>query len=235
MNVPNLVIRPQTPTTQWQASTELPTRFGLFNTHVFRTTEPGDGALFKEHVALAFGDIRRSPGLLIRIHSECITSEVFGSLKCDCKEQLDAALAEIVRRGAGAVLYLRQEGRGIGLVNKIRAYDLQSRGADTVDANRLLGLPDDARKYHAAAHMLEHFEVKSVQLMTNNPTKVDALRSLGVQVISRLPVVVAPTPFSEGYLETKRVRMAHELPSRFSVHGAGRAQEPVAALAIKDG
>ena len=216
MSVPHRVIRPLPPTTHWLASTALPTRFGLFETHVFRTAESGDGALFKEHVALAFGDIRESPGLLVRIHSECLTGEVFGSLKCDCKEQLDAALAEIARRGAGAVLYLRQEGRGIGLTNKIRAYELQSRGADTVDANRLLGLPDDPRHYHAAAHMLEHFEVKSVQLMTNNPAKVDALRSLGVQVVSRVPVVVAATPFSQRYLETKRVRMAHELPSPMS-------------------
>jgi GTP cyclohydrolase II len=157
--------------------------------------------------------------LPIRIHSECITSEVFGSLKCDCKEQLDAALAEVARRGAGAVLYLRQEGRGIGLANKIRAYALQARGADTVDANRLLGLPDDAREYHAAAHMLAHFDVQSVQVMTNNPAKVDALRALGVQVTGRLPVVITPNAFSAGYLETKRARMAHELPTRLAVAG----------------
>jgi GTP cyclohydrolase II len=148
-----------------------------------------------------------------------MTSEVFGSLKCDCKEQLDAALAEVARRGAGAVLYLRQEGRGIGLANKIRAYELQAQGADTVDANRMLGLPDDAREYHAAAHMLAHFDVQSVQLMTNNPAKVDALRSLGVQVAGRLPVVVAPNPFSAGYLETKRARMAHELPAGVAAVG----------------
>lgn len=224
MHVPVRVIRPQPPareaTTEWQASAEVPTRFGLFRTHVFRTTEPldgpGDGSCVKEHVALVFGDIRGAVNLPIRIHSECITSEVFGSLKCDCKEQLDAALAEVARRGAGAVLYLRQEGRGIGLANKIRAYELQAQGADTVDANRLLGLPDDAREYHAAAHMLEHFDVQSVQLMTNNPAKVDALRLLGIEVVGRLPVVVAPNPFSARYLETKRARMAHELPTRFA-------------------
>lgn len=219
MHVPARVIRPHTahttralPTTEWIASADVPTRFGLFRTHVFRTTEPGDGACVKEHVALVHGEIHGASDLPIRIHSECLTSEVFGSLKCDCKEQLDAALAEVARRGAGAVLYLRQEGRGIGLANKIRAYALQAEGADTVDANRLLGLPDDAREYHAAAHMLEHFEVQSVQLMTNNPAKVDALRSLGIEVAGRLPVVVAPNPFSAGYLETKRARMAHALP-----------------------
>jgi len=220
MHVPERVIRPQTQT-QWLASAELPTRFGTFNTHVFRTTEVGgDGCAetsghrgcVKEHVALVFGDIRGAAELPVRIHSECMTSEVFGSLKCDCKEQLDTAMAEVARRGAGAVLYLRQEGRGIGLVNKIRAYELQARGHDTVDANRMLGLPDDAREYHAAMHMLDHFDVKSVLLMTNNPAKVDALAALGVTVSGRLPVVIAPNAFSHGYLETKRARMAHVLP-----------------------
>ena len=123
-------------------------------------------------------------------------------------------MAEVARRGAGAVLYLRQEGRGIGLVNKIRAYELQSMGHDTVDANRLLGLPDDAREYDAAAHMLAHFDVKSVVVMTNNPAKVDALAALGVNVEGRLPIVIPPNPFSRRYLETKRARMAHELPIR---------------------
>ncbi len=220
MHVPDRVIRPQ-PKTEWLASAELPTRFGTFSTHVFRATEPGDGACFKEHVALVFGDVRGQEAVPVRIHSECMTSEVFGSLKCDCKEQLDAAMAEVARRGAGAVLYLRQEGRGIGLANKIRAYELQSQGHDTVDANRLLGLPDDAREYHAAVHMLEHFDVKSVLLMTNNPAKMDGLAALGVRLAGRLPVVIPPNPFSRGYLETKRARMAHELPMQFgtTVHG----------------
>lgn len=220
MYVPERVIRPQAPTTdpktEWLASAEVPTRFGRFATHVFKTTEPGDGGISAEHVALVYGDIQGKAVVPVRIHSECMTSEVFGSLKCDCKEQLDAALAEVARRGAGAVLYLRQEGRGIGLANKIRAYALQAEGADTVDANRMLGLPDDAREYHAAAHMLAHFDVKSVELLTNNPAKVEGLRSLGVQVVSRTPVVVAPNPFSAGYLETKRARMAHELPFSLS-------------------
>jgi GTP cyclohydrolase II len=208
MHVPERVIRPQT-RTEWLASAELPTRFGTFTTHVFHTDDE------KEHVALVFGDIRGWEAVPVRIHSECMTSEVFGSLKCDCKEQLDAAMAEVSRRGAGAVLYLRQEGRGIGLANKIRAYELQSRGHDTVDANRLLGLPDDAREYHAAAHMLAHFDVKSVLVMTNNPAKVDGLSALGVKIAGRLPVLIEPNPFSRGYLETKRARMAHELPLRF--------------------
>jgi GTP cyclohydrolase II len=207
MHVPAQVSRVIRPQTQWQASADLPTKFGFFKTHVFRAGE-------EEHVALVFGSIENRAELPVRMHSECITSEVFGSLKCDCKEQLDFALADVARRGAGAVLYLRQEGRGIGLANKIRAYDLQSRGADTVDANRLLGLPDDAREYHVAADMLAHFGVQSVQLMTNNPAKVAALAKLGVVVAGRLPLVVPPNPFSEHYLETKRARMAHELPTR---------------------
>lgn len=220
--VPARVIRPQT---EWIASAELPTRFGKFQTHVFRTPEPGDGSSWKEHVALVYGNIERGSKLPVRIHSECITSEVFGSLKCDCKDQLDAALAEIARRGKGAVLYLRQEGRGIGLANKIRAYELQSRGADTVDANRLLGLPDDAREYHAAADMLSHFDVKSVLLMTNNPAKVRGLEALGVAVDGRLPVIVPSNPFSRGYLETKRARMEHELPSRLHEPHDGHAAQ----------
>ena len=223
MHVPERVIRPQ-PQTQWLASAELPTRFGHFTTHVFRSVDPGDGGSFKEHVALVYGRIEGARSLPVRIHSECMTSEVFGSLKCDCKEQLDGALAEVAQRGAGAVLYLRQEGRGIGLANKIRAYELQSRGHDTVDANRLLGLPDDAREYHAAAHMLAHFDVRSVLLMTNNPAKVEALAALGVVVAARLPLVVPPNPFSRRYLETKRARMAHELPGYAPEAASGEAE-----------
>jgi GTP cyclohydrolase II len=213
MHVPARVIRPQT---EWHASAPIPTRHGTFTAHVFISREPAgaDGACAceKEHVALVLGDIRGAVQLPVRVHSECMTSEVFGSLKCDCKEQLDAAMKEIARHGAGAILYLRQEGRGIGLANKIRAYELQAEGADTVDANRLLGLPDDAREYDAAADMLRHFDVKSVRLMTNNPDKVRALRALGIDVAMRLPVLVPPNPHSRGYLEAKRVRMSHELP-----------------------
>jgi GTP cyclohydrolase II len=209
MHVPSRVIRPQK-----VASAPLPTRHGVFTTHVFRDEED------VEHVALVHGTIAGQAGSLVRVHSECMTSEVFGSLKCDCKGQLDAAFAEIGRRGSGAILYLRQEGRGIGLANKIRAYDLQSHGHDTVDANRLLGLPDDARRYDVAAHMLEHFGVKSVRLMTNNPEKVRALRALGVKIVARVPVLVAANPFSARYLETKRARMAHAIPGLTSRAGA---------------
>lgn len=219
MHVPPRVIRPQNAnatsegnrSTEWMASADIPTVHGTFTTHVFRRTDPSGEV--KEHVALVFGDIEGKESVPVRVHSECITSEVFGSLKCDCKQQLDAAMLEIARRGFGAILYLRQEGRGIGLANKMRAYELQSRGHDTVDANRLLGLPDDAREYDVARDMLEYFGVASVVLLTNNPDKVRGLEALGVRVTSREPVHIAPNKFSRGYLETKRLRMAHELPN----------------------
>ena len=214
MHVPPRVIRPSRRTTHL-ASSPLPTSFGTFEAHVFRSiaNHAGGEAGEKEHVALVFGDVREARDLPIRVHSECLTGEAFGSLKCDCKEQLEHALAEIARRGRGAVIYLRQEGRGIGLANKIRAYELQSRGADTVDANRILGLPDDARKYDVVADMLEFLEVESVRLMTNNPAKVDALRELGVEVVGRIPVIVPSNPLAAHYLDTKRRRMSHEVPA----------------------
>ncbi len=206
MHVPARVIRPHL---AWLASSPVPTEHGTFELHVFSDTSTAEE---KEHVAMVYGDIRGGDDVPVRVHSECMTSEVFGSLKCDCKDQLEHAMGEIARRGAGAVVYLRQEGRGIGLANKIRAYGLQAEGHDTVDANRMLGLPDDARKYDIAADLLGFFGVKSVQLLTNNPAKVSALRALGVEVHGRLPVVVQPNRFSHGYLEAKRLRMSHELP-----------------------
>ncbi len=205
-----------------RAEARIPTRFGDFNTVVFNYGEPdlatkahpaiGESGLSPDHVALIHGNVRGKRHVLCRVHSECLTSEVFGSLKCDCKEQLEHAQQEIVRAGEGVILYLRQEGRGIGLANKIRAYELQSSGHDTVDANRLLELPDDAREYDAAAAMLEHLGILSVRLMTNNPEKVDALRKLGVEVEERKPSHIRPNPFSKAYLEAKRRRMNHALP-----------------------
>lgn len=214
MYVPPGVIRPQTSHTEWLAQATLPTRHGEFATHVFRSVATSHAdALPAEHVALVFGEVNEGKNVLVRVHSECMTSEVFGSLKCDCKDQLEAAMAAVARAGAGAVLYLRQEGRGIGLANKIRAYALQSHGHDTVDANRMLGLPDDARRYDVVRDMLDHLGIQSVRLMTNNPAKVSALRSLGVSVASRVPVIVAPNKYSARYLEAKRLRMDHDLPA----------------------
>ncbi|MRG93982.1 GTP cyclohydrolase II [Polyangium spumosum] len=211
MYVPDVVIRPRL---EILAKAPVPTQTGLFDMIVFRYGEQAaESGLSPDHVALVMGDVRGRSSVLVRVHSECLTSEVFGSLKCDCRGQLEAAQAEIARRGQGVVLYLRQEGRGIGLSNKIRAYDLQSRGHDTVDANRLLGLPDDARDYAPAAAMLEHLGVASIQLMTNNPLKVQALRQFGTRVETREPSIVGTNPFSQGYLEAKRQRMGHALPA----------------------
>ncbi len=197
------------------AEAPLPTRFGVFQLHVFRWDDPqAHPGLSNEHLALVMGDLKGQRGVPVRVHSECLTSEVFGSLKCDCKEQLERAQAEIARRGMGAILYLRQEGRGIGLANKIRAYALQAMGADTVEANELLHLPVDARQYDVAADMLRALGVESIELMTNNPEKIDQLRQLGVVVDKRIPVLVAANPFSAPYLEVKRRRLHHELPSQ---------------------
>jgi GTP cyclohydrolase II len=213
MHVPPRVIRPQRAHKECLARATLPTRHGDFETYVFQD----------EHLALVVGDLRGREDVLVRVHSECMTSEVFGSLKCDCKEQLDAAMAAVSHAGAGAILYLRQEGRGIGLANKIRAYALQSRGHDTVDANRLLGLPDDARRYDVARDMLEHLGVASIRLMTNNFAKVRAMGMLGVPVTGRVPIIVPPNQHSASYLETKRLRMEHDLPAALRV-AAGDAE-----------
>ncbi len=195
------------------AQSPLPTRWGTFELHVYRWHAPKeDPSLSDEHLALVMGDVRGT-GVAVRVHSECLTSEVFGSLKCDCKGQLERAQAEIARRGRGVILYLRQEGRGIGLANKIRAYALQAEGADTIEANERLHLPVDARRYDVAAHILESLGVESIELMTNNPEKVAALQRLGVRVDQRIPMLVAANPFSAPYLEVQKRKMRHELPS----------------------
>ncbi len=191
-----------------EATAPLPTRHGHFTVTVFRYTDDPT----KEHVAIVAGDVAGMNDVPVRLHSECLTSEVLGSLKCDCNEQLEHAMRVIADEGCGVVLYLRQEGRGIGLANKIRAYALQARGVDTVDANRQLGLPDDTRSYEGSAAMLRHLGVRSIRLMTNNPEKVAAMRALGVDVRERVPVLIRPNEYSQGYLEAKRVRMNHSLP-----------------------
>jgi GTP cyclohydrolase II len=189
------------------AEAPLPTRHGEFRTCVF--VEPTAPTV--EHVALVRGDIARDD-VLCRVHSECMTGEILGSLKCDCAPQLEHALERIASEGSGVLVYLRQEGRGIGLANKVRAYALQARGFDTVDANLALELPADARRYDAAASMLGQLGVGGVRLLTNNPLKVEALLALGVEVRERLPHVVPAHPLSHAYLATKRRRMQHLLP-----------------------
>ncbi len=192
-----------------EARTVLPTDHGTFDVRLFRF----DGAP-AEHLAISCGDLNAPGPVLVRMHSECFTGEVLHSHRCECANQLAHALEEIHRAGRGLVVYLRQEGRGIGLANKLRAYALQAAGADTVDANRLLGLPDDARAYDAAAAVLRHLGVGTVALMTNNPAKARALESLGIAVAERVPVVVPSNPLARAYLETKRDRMEHQVPEQ---------------------
>jgi GTP cyclohydrolase II len=194
------------PGVQFVSETLLPTKRGEFRVRAYRDLSDGS-----EPVAILCGDVEGCSDLPVRVHDECFTAEVLGSLKCDCREQLHFALDMIRRRQLGAVIYLRQEGRGIGLANKIAAYALQEEGHDTVDANRLLGLPDDQRRYDAAALILEDLGVESVRLLTNNPRKIAALRELGVEVTGRLAVLVGANPHSVGYLQVKAERMGHLL------------------------
>jgi len=185
------------------AESPLPTERGLFRVVVFRERRTGP-----EHVAMVMGDVA-GEGTLVRVHSECLTSEVLGSLKCDCRDQLDRALDLIAQRHRGVLLYLRQEGRGIGLGNKIRAYALQAEGHDTYEANRLLGFPDDLRRYDVAAEMLHMLGVKSVELVTNNPLKLTALVDAGIAVRRRITLPSPANPHNIGYLEVKRARTGH--------------------------
>ena len=207
------------------AETRLPTRHGVFRMIVFTYEgEPG------EHVAMVHGDVQGARDLLVRVHSECVTSEIFGSLKCDCREQLQSAMARVGRAERGMVIYLRQEGRGIGLINKVRAYALQEQGADTIEANQALGLPVEGRRYHAAAALLEHLGVISVKLCTNNPDKLEKLAALGTRVTGRVPVIVAANPYSARYLQTKRDRMAHLLGPDVEPDLAPDASDPLPSL-----
>jgi GTP cyclohydrolase II len=186
------------------AEAPLPTRHGLVRAMVFR--EKGTD---KEHVVAVKGDLRGQDGVPVRVHSECLTSEILGSLKCDCRGQLEHALNLIANSERGAVVYLRQEGRGIGLGNKIRAYALQARGADTYEANRALGFGDDLRRYDIAAQMLKHLGVNSIDLITNNPLKIKGLEAEGVRVRRRIPSLSPSNPHNIGYLRTKRERTGH--------------------------
>ena len=183
----------------------LPTPYGSFRIEVV-TDEGG-----LEHVALTMGDLRGPDPVLVRVHSECLTGDAFGSLRCDCGPQLNAALAAVADRGWGCVLYLRQEGRGIGLHAKIQAYHLQDQGADTLDANLMLGHPADGRDYTVAATMLNSLGAGQVSLLTNNPDKVEQLRSYGIDVVERIPLVVGVGDNNRQYLKTKAERMGHQL------------------------
>jgi len=184
----------------------LPTRYGNFRIHAFVCPFTGE-----EHVALVKGKVAGKQDVLVRLHSECVTGDVFCSERCDCGEQLDAALKRLGRASEGVLLYLAQEGRGIGIVNKVAAYHLQDHGLDTVDANRALGFPADLRSYKCAACMLRVLGVGSIQLMTNNPAKIEELRAYGVRVTKRIPLEVRATATNVRYLRSKKERLRHLL------------------------
>jgi GTP cyclohydrolase II len=186
------------------AVADLPSRFGMFRIVGFWNNRDG-----KEHIALVHGDVLGAEDLPTRLHSECLTGDAIGSLRCDCRDQLEVALRRIATLGRGLVLYMRQEGRGIGLINKIKAYSLQDRGLDTVEANLALGFRDDERDYSVAAHMLASLNVRSIQLMTNNPKKISELEKLGVKVTGRIPHVIPANEWNRAYLQTKANRSGH--------------------------
>ena len=185
---------------------QLPTRFGRFQVVAFWNNRDG-----KDHLGLVHGDVMGASDVPTRLHSECLTGDALGSLRCDCRDQLEVALRRLSSMKRGLLLYLRQEGRGIGLRNKIRAYALQDRGLDTVEANRALGFRDDERDYEVAAHMLASLNVQSIQLMTNNPDKIAQLNQYGVKITKRIPHVIPPNEFDRGYLLTKALRSGHLL------------------------
>jgi 3,4-dihydroxy 2-butanone 4-phosphate synthase/GTP cyclohydrolase II len=187
---------------------ELPTRFGQFNVIGYRTLIDS-----KEHVALVMGDLSTDEPALVRVHDQCVTGDVFGSLRCDCGEQLAQAMQRVAEAGRGAIVYMDQEGRGIGLHNKIRAYNLQDAGLDTVEANVALGLPIDGREYGIGMQILLDLGVRKLRLMTNNPTKRSGLEGFGLEVVERVPLEVTPNPHNVRYLRTKREKMGHLLAS----------------------
>ena len=188
------------------AETKLPTKFGEFRIIVFKNEVD-----HKEHLMIVKGDVRGKSHVLMRIHSECLTGDVFGSHRCDCGEQLENALRSIEEQGEGIVIYMRQEGRGIGLTNKIKAYTLQDQGYDTVEANVKLGFPPDMREYSLAAQMLRELDVKSVKLLTNNPEKKEDLERWGITVSKRVPIVIKANSINAKYLNTKKEKMRHML------------------------
>ena len=188
------------------AKAGLPTCFGDFQILVFKNSLDD-----KEHLAIVKGDVKGKKDVLLRIHSECLTGDVFGSKRCDCGEQLHNALHRIEDQGEGVVIYMRQEGRGIGLTNKIKAYALQEEGLDTVEANEKLGFPADMREYHLAAQIIRYLGIESIRLMTNNPAKTHGLEDLGINISNREPIVIEANDVNKEYLHTKAVKMGHQL------------------------
>ncbi|MFT5682913.1 MAG: GTP cyclohydrolase II [Myxococcota bacterium] len=188
------------------ACAQMPSRFGDFRIFAFQCATDG-----QEYGAVVKGDIDGGISIPVRLHSECFTGDLMGSLRCDCRDQLEAALAYIGSAECGAVVYLRQEGRGIGLVNKVRAYALQDGGLDTVEANHALGFPDDLRQYNIAADILRELGVASIRLLSNNPSKRDGLRAAGITVEGLIPHRMTPNIHNAGYLQTKKLKSGHLL------------------------
>lgn len=198
------VKRARSPAVELYAESELPTVHGTFRVRVYYRGE-------EEIVAVTLGSLGAERPVFTRVHSECFTGEVLGSLKCDCREQLERALAEIAERQEGVLIYLRQEGRGIGLGNKIRAYALQSQGADTIEANHQLGFPTDLREFGGAALVLRDLGIRQIELNTNNPEKLRDLEGEGIEVSQRAPAHGSLTPHNHRYLETKKLALGHDL------------------------
>lgn len=192
---------------QHTAEARLPTRHGEFIAHVYRSLEDGT-----EHMALVMGEPRDQQNVLVRLHSECLTGDILGSMRCDCGEQLDQAMTVIAKAGQGVVVYLRgHEGRGIGLTHKMHAYCLQDQGHDTVDANLELGLPVDSRNYDIGVQILMDLGIRSLRLLSNNPHKVEELENSQLEVVERVPLLVSPNPENMNYLLTKQQRLGHQL------------------------
>ncbi len=193
------------------AVADLPTRFGDFQIVAFYNDEED-----KDHIALVRGDVSGKHDVPVRLHSECLTGDAIGSLRCDCRDQLTTALEAVGSMDTGIILYLRQEGRGIGLLNKMKAYQLQDMGYDTVEANEALGFRDDERDYAIAAHMIRSLEINSIKLMTNNPKKIKGLEKHGIKVNGRIPLLITPNRHNERYLKTKMAKSGHMLDDLFT-------------------
>jgi len=213
VQAPQFMQDPATFTLSQAAEADFPTEYGLFRIYGFegRTVSQTAGTRVEEAVVLKMGDMNDGPPPLLRIHSQCLTGDVFHSLRCDCREQLEIALREISAEGRGIVIYEHQEGRGIGLMNKLRAYELQDHGADTVEANEQLGFESDLRNYSLPGAILRHLGIPRVRLISNNPDKVKALEDAGIVVAERIPCIAAAHESRRGYLETKREKMGHVL------------------------